>query len=297
MNFYQVRYFLAVAETGSFSKGAERVFVSQPTLSAGIKKLEADLGARLFDRGGRRVALTAAGHRFLERARTILDEVAAARAELRPEAGLARLKLAALRTLPAAALARLVADFRKAEGDVVLELRDGSVSEIEGWLARGRVDAALTVLAPGTKRGGAAPLFRSRLVLAVAADDGLARRSRVALAELHQRPFVVRTHCEFLAQSQRLFEAHGVRPRIAYRSDQDERALALTAAGLGLALIPDRLGHPGLAYLTVPELDLGHTIGLRWRGGGGDRALESLRSFALSHDWTTPAPSRLAWAH
>ena len=159
------------------------------------------------------------------------------------------------------------------------------------WIFRIAVNLALT------KRRDAAPLFRSRLVLAVAADDGLARRSRVALAELHRRPFVVRTHCEFLAQSQRLFEAHGVRPRIAYRSDQDERALALTAAELGLALIPDRLGHPGLAYLTVPELDLGHTIGLRWRGDDRDRAVDSLRGFALSHDWTTPAPSRLAWAH
>jgi DNA-binding transcriptional LysR family regulator len=297
MNLSHVRYFLAVAETGSFSKGAERVYVSQPTLSAAVKKLESDLGARLFDRGGRRVALTAAGHRFVDRARAILDEVNAARAELRPEAGRARLRLAALRTLPAPALGRLVADFRNAEGEVALELRDGSVAEIEGWLARGRVDAALTVLAPGAKRRGAAPLFRSHLVLAVAAEDGLARRARVALAELHQRPFVVRSHCEFLAQSQRLFEAHGVRPRIAYRCDQDERALALVAAGLGLALIPDRLGGPGLAYLSVPELDLRHTIGLRWRAGERQGAVESFRAFALSHDWSRTTPSRLAWAH
>ena len=78
MDRYLLRYFLAVAELGSFSKAAARVSVTQPTLSVGIAKLEAELGARLFERTTRRVSLTPAGSRFLAHARAISHEYEAA---------------------------------------------------------------------------------------------------------------------------------------------------------------------------------------------------------------------------
>src|SRR5213075_2403303 len=80
---YQLRYFLAVVETGSFTKAAQRSGVSQPTLSAGIQKLEQTLEAQLFDRGKRRVFLTSAGTRFLEHAKTIVGEAQRAMSELK----------------------------------------------------------------------------------------------------------------------------------------------------------------------------------------------------------------------
>ncbi|MFD2403707.1 LysR family transcriptional regulator [Novosphingobium soli] len=79
---YLLRYFLAVAETGNFSRAAKRVSVTQPTLSAGIAKLERELGARLFDRDRQGVALTPAGSRFLVRARRIAAEYEHALVEL-----------------------------------------------------------------------------------------------------------------------------------------------------------------------------------------------------------------------
>ncbi|MEX0298823.1 MAG: LysR family transcriptional regulator, partial [Kordiimonas sp.] len=72
MDLYLLRYFLAVVETGSFTRAADRVFVTQPTLSAGIKKLEGQVGHVLFERSNRRVFLTDAGTRFLPRAKAIL---------------------------------------------------------------------------------------------------------------------------------------------------------------------------------------------------------------------------------
>src|SRR3546814_7626941 len=81
MDRYQIRYFLAVVETGNFSKAAARVNVAQPTLSVGIAKLEAALGAKLFQRSSRRVHLTDSGSRFLPHARQIMQDYNLARSE------------------------------------------------------------------------------------------------------------------------------------------------------------------------------------------------------------------------
>src|ERR1700758_1352932 len=82
MELHQLRYFCAVAETGSFSRAAERSHVSQPSLSQQIRKLEDELGARLFDRLGRSVRLTDLGNAFLPRARGVLRDLEAARGEV-----------------------------------------------------------------------------------------------------------------------------------------------------------------------------------------------------------------------
>src|SRR6202007_291808 len=82
MELHQLRYFCAVAETGSFSPAAEQSHISQPSLSQQILKLEDELGARLFDRLGRSVRLTELGKTFLPRARAVLRELEAARGEV-----------------------------------------------------------------------------------------------------------------------------------------------------------------------------------------------------------------------
>src|ERR1700758_5593776 len=82
MELHQLRYFCAVAETGSFSRAAERSHVSQPSLSQQIRKLEDELGARLFDRLGRSVRLTDLGKAFLPRARAVLRELEAAKGDV-----------------------------------------------------------------------------------------------------------------------------------------------------------------------------------------------------------------------
>src|SRR5271169_1424041 len=82
MEFHQLRYFCAVADTSSFSRAADRCHVSQPSLSQQILKLESELGGRLFDRLGRSVRLTELGQAFLPRARSVLRELEAARGDV-----------------------------------------------------------------------------------------------------------------------------------------------------------------------------------------------------------------------
>jgi DNA-binding transcriptional LysR family regulator len=307
MELYQVRYFLAVAETGSFTKGAERSFVSQPTLSAGIRKLETDLGTRLFNRAGRRISLTEAGQRFLGRARTIMAEVSAARTEASTDGSRTVIRLGILPSLPSGPLASMVAEFDRTTAGSALRLREGSPDDLEARLQHGNLDAALTILPSedsATVRGlRSSPLLRSHLLLASSEANPLARRDTLDLGQLDGTPFILRTHCEFLTESRRVFDAHKVRPRVVYRTDRDDRALALAAAGLGVTIVPDRLRVPGLAYMRIRELDISRQIGLRWRADIDSPALETLRHVLQGEDWSGiareegPARRRFDWAH
>ena len=285
MELYQIRYFLAVAETGGFTKGAERAFVSQPTLSAGVAKLEAELGIRLFERNSKGAALNAAGRRFLDRARVIVGECNAAKAELVEVEEQRRLRLGSLRTIPAVRLGRLMGDFRKAYPDVRIELREGTLETLAGWLGRGRIDMALTVLDGEPDRDQSQVLYRTKYVLLVAGGHPFARRKSVRLAELHDQPFIVRTHCETMSEAKRLFAEQQVRPKIVCRTDQDERAIALVEEDFGLAIVPDLFSAPKIVQLPIIGLSLNRTIGLHWINETKDEALDLFRTFAASHDW------------
>ncbi len=310
MDLYQIRYFLAVSETRNFTRAAERVHVTQPTLSAGIAKLELDLGARLFERG-RRATLTAAGGRFLDRARVIVAECNLARAELGHGVTERRLGLGTLRALPVARLAALLADFRKSHADVSVELSDAAPEKLLAWLEQGRIELALTTLEDGRSAGfenqgfASLALYREKLVLMTAADHGLARKPALALTDLHRQPFLLRRHCPYLADLIRLFDAHGVRTRIVQRCDQDDWVLNLVAAGVGVALMPDSFHAPGVVALAVGGIAMGRTLGGCWRpspdNGPDDSPASLFRNFAASHDWRPRPPEsqvsqRLAWA-
>ncbi len=302
MNFHQIRYVLAVAETGSFTKGAERCFVSQPTLSAGIKKLEDELGASLFDRG-RRATLTPAGIRFHDRARIIAQEYDAAKAEFQRAEPQHRLRLGVLKSLGGGPLGRLLADFSAAHGDVILDLVDGTDEELAQGLRRDRIDAAIRALpSPAGGQEAAVPLFRDRLHLAVSSRHRLARRQSVRLAELKGEPFILRGHCEIHNQARRHFADQRLRPRIVYRSEQDSWTLSLVAAGLAHAVMSATFQAPGVTFVAFADLDISRTVGLAWRPDHDSEIIDRFRAFATSHDWLAHGPSdeaaaRQAWAH
>src|SRR5215813_8396928 len=148
MDRYLLRYFLAVAELGSFSRAAAKVNVTQPTLSVGIAKLEDQLGARLFERTTRRVSLTLAGSRFLAHARRISQEYEAALREVSEAPQLKRIRAGVLSTIPARDLEHVVAHHAKLSGGEALEILDSTERDIANRLSDGRLDAAITILRP-----------------------------------------------------------------------------------------------------------------------------------------------------
>lgn len=256
---YMLRYFLAVAETGNFSRAARRVSVTQPTLSAGIAKLERELGARLFDRDRQGVALTAAGNRFLARARRIAAEYDLALQDIRhvPEPSLLRVGL--LNTIPTTTIEMALA--HGSDGEVV-ELLDGNERELAERLDRGRIDVALAVIRPHHARFRPEMLATERYLMVLPGDHPQAGADLVQAEQLAGDRMVVRRHCEALPEISRFFTTRGVRPRFVLKTTSDQRMLAVVRAGQGIGMMPESFAQPGLAFVRVADFDLSRELGL-----------------------------------
>ncbi|MCH8862209.1 MAG: LysR family transcriptional regulator [Proteobacteria bacterium] len=289
---YQLRYFLAVVETGSFTKAAARACVTQPTLSAGIKKLEGQLDTRLFHRSSRRVFLTEAGTRFVDRAKSILFECNQAALELKGVEQRAVLRLGVLRTIPSALISRLLRDFRRADAGAVIELFEGTEQEIANRLDEGSIDLAITILR-GEAGEGELVLFREGYRLALAADHPLAGRDLIAAHELAEDNMIVRTRCEVLSETSRHFTDDNVRPRLVYRTEQDERALAMVAAGLGVTVVPANYRHEGVVLVPFAGFDHSRTVALVRSSHGIAEETQELaarfEAFTSSQSWEAGA--------
>src|SRR5258708_21391652 len=155
MELYQIRQFVAVAETGSFTKGASRAGVSQPAISAAVAKLEEEMGQRLLDRRQGSVVPTAAGGRLLDAARDILLACNTIKSTLRAASSPQTLRVGVLRTLPTVHVVGVLQAFRQSHPDIQIELFEGPRDELEKRLEQQKVDACLTSphdAAPGQTR-------------------------------------------------------------------------------------------------------------------------------------------------
>lgn len=302
MELYQIRYFIALAETGSFTRAAERCFVTQPTLSTGIRKLEESLQTRLIERTKRRALPTAAGRLFLERARVIAEECARAGNELRAAATTPRLRLGILRSLPGTALARLVGDFSRQHPDIRVDLIDGRPDELDAELKNGRLHMALTSTLSDAAASGDTRLFRDRYLLFVADTHPLAGKALPRLADLEGERLILRARCERIDDTTEAFRVQNVRPRIIHRSDQDDWTLALVAAGAGLAILPELFRADGVARLPISDLPFAREVVLRTsEASRGNPTAALLARFITSHDWLATkrdesGAHRLKWA-
>ena len=264
---YMLRYFLAVAEAGNFSRAAKRVGVTQPTLSAGIAKLEGQLGARLFDRDKHNVALTPAGSRFLVRARRIAAEYDAAIQDVRQEPEPRVLRLGVLPTIPTALLETIIARHRTAGTHEVLEIVEGPERDLTERLDRGRLDIALTAVRPHHARFHPELLRGERYLMVLPRDHRLAEAEFVQAEQLAGDRMVVRRHCEALPEISRFFTDHGVRPRFVLKTTSDQRMLAVVRAGLGIGMMPESFDDPMVRFVRVVDFDLQREIGILYAPG------------------------------
>jgi DNA-binding transcriptional LysR family regulator len=263
---YLLRYFLAVAETGNFSRAARRVSVTQPTLSAGIAKLERELGARLFDRDPQRVALTPAGSRFLVRARRIAAEYEHALVELAEVADPTLLRIGVLNTIPTPFVESWLARHRALGTGEALEILDGSERDITERLERSRIDLALTVVRPHHARFFPEVLARERYMMVLPPDHPLADASEVEAEQLARDRMALRRHCEALPAINRFFVERGVRPRFVLKTTSDERVLAAVRSGGGIGMMPECFAAGPERFVPVRDFELVREVGLLHAG-------------------------------
>ncbi len=285
MDLYQIRYFLTIAETSNFTKAAERLFVSQPSLSAGIKKLEKELGVVLFERGGRKVLLTPAGHFFLEKAENILKEYQSTLHALKGFKDRPTLKLGTLHTIRGCNLARLIGAYRQKHPHVTIELYNSHLEELQDWLEQGKIDLAITSLGRNDEPKTSQELFQQKLMLAVSPEHPFAQRSSIHLTDLKGEPLIERIHCEIWRAYPHIFEEAGFQPQIVYWADNEEWVISLVQVGLGLSIMPVWQGLTNINYVSVADLSLDRIVGLKWRSQQESEVVDWFRIFAASHDW------------
>lgn len=135
-------------------------------------------------------------------------------------------------------------------------------------------------------------LFTEPYVLAVSQNHRFAKMRSITLSDLQSEPFILRTSCETFQDTTALLIARGIRTRVVYRTDQDDRALGLVAAGIGVALMPALYKAAGVANVHILDFDIKRTIGMRWLAHAPEnKCLNSLVAFACSHPWMTSSRS------
>lgn len=251
MNLRDLQYLVAVADQRHFGRAAESCFVSQPTLSTQIRKLEAELGVELFERGPRQVLLTDAGVLVVDQAREVLARVSdierIAQRARGPEAGTVRLGL--FPTLAPYLLPHVMPGVHHRFPDLELLLVEEKTDQVLAQLRDGRLDAG--VLARPIPDGGFCeePLFREDFVLAVPADDPLAAATEpVDVAVLAREPVLLleEGHC-LRDQALAVCELTGAAERPGFRATSLETLRQMVASGVGMTLLPALAVQPPVA--------------------------------------------------
>ena len=291
MDVRALRYFVAVADAGSFRGAARRLALSQPAVSQGIATLERDLAARLFDRTRREIVLTPAGLTLLEPARRALAELDGlpslldrARGVVRGRLELGTTDVASIYVLP-----KVYRAFRRRHPEAELSVHVEGSEPLLAQLRAGAIELAIVshrvgdVEAPVPDGFVAAPFFREWLDFVVAGRDPMAGRKRVTLAQLAARPLLgfKRDSVTRRAVDAR-FAEEGLSPRVAMEMSSPEAIKKLVAVGLGCAVLPARS--------VAADVRSGHLAVVPVVGRRLDRVL------AVVHDRRrTPSPAAAAF--
>jgi DNA-binding transcriptional LysR family regulator len=265
MDLANLNAFIAIAEAGSFSEAAERLYLTQPAVSKRIAGLEQQLGVRLFDRLGREVSLTEAGRALLPRAYQILgvlDDTRRALTNLNGEVS-GRLTLATSHHIGLHRLPPLLRAFTRAHPQVALDIQflDSEVAYEE--ILHGRAELAVITLAPETREPmHAVPVWDDPLDFVAAPEHPLARNGAVTLADVARHPAVFpggNTFTHHIAQG--LFQAQGLTPNIAMSTNYLETIKMMVSIGLAWSVLPRTMLDDQVVRLPLPGIQLQRRLG------------------------------------
>jgi LysR family hydrogen peroxide-inducible transcriptional activator len=274
MNLRDLEYFEAVAELRHFGKAAERCFVSQPTLSGQVKKLEEELGVSLFERGRGGVILTNEGQELLANVQEVLTAsrrlVERAKALRDPMAG--RVRMGIFPTLSPYLLPHVVDKIHKAFPDLEIYLVEDQTHRIEEKLRNGDLDVLVLALPVEDSRFEIRPLFKEPFQLAVPAGHELGKEKKLTIQHLDGRSILLLEdgHC-LRAQVLDVCMSAGAKEFQGFRATSLETLRQMVAAGTGITLIPelavrrDLNSGDTLNYVHFKKPEPFRELGMVWR--------------------------------
>ena len=284
MEFRQLSYFVAVAEEGQFTRGAARVSVAQPAVSAQIGRLERELGERLFVRDPQGVTLTGAGEAFLPHARAALTAAARGRDTIASLQG----KLHGRLTVGVAGpvddrLAAALGEFHRTHPAIEIALSNQQNEPLLAAVANAEFDAAIVGLGAQPLPPGvdARVVATEPLVLAVARDHALARRTTIAIADLREVPMITLVPGSGLrALLEHACRVAGFGPRITAETGELVSLVELVAAGLGVAVLPRSAAGEAVRVLRITRPRLERRTALAWNATARSPAARAFLAIA-----------------
>jgi LysR family hydrogen peroxide-inducible transcriptional activator len=267
MEVHQLRYFCAVAETGSFTRAAEREQVAQPSLSQQIMKLEVELGVRLFDRLGRAVRLTDMGQVFLPRARAILSEMRAAKEEVAEKQSTVSgpVCIGVIPTIAPYFLPSRIALFSRQYPEASITVVEDVTVHLMDQLRAGLIDLAIIALPARGHDLDSFPLLTERLFAILPKGHRLARRRTLRMKELREEPFLLLRddHC-FRDTSIEVCKRARLNPQIVFESGQFSSIVGMVGAGMGISIVPEMAveAKPDCSSVLIADERASRTIGV-----------------------------------
>lgn len=262
MEMHQIRYFLAVCDHGSFTRAAQFTYISQPSLTQAIKKLEDELGGELFLRDRSGCQLTSLGRMIEPGFRTILRQSQVTKAEALRFTNLNNipLRIGLMSTIGAQRLSPFFARYQREFPQIELELVVDNETDLLGQLESDLLD--MVISSPTHLLGEpyhSTLLYQERYVVAFSPDHRFNQMTKIDLKDIQAEPYLDRLNCELRDKLKKICQDQEINLYAAYRSNSEEWILHMAGSGIGVALIPEYTlpaNSEGVMhrYLTNPEI-------------------------------------------
>lgn len=285
LSFRQLKHFVVLAETLHYRKAAERLFITQPSLSRQIVSIENEVGFRLFERQTRAVILTPAGKVFLQRAKELISAadkaVNASLAIALGEQGTLRIAFSSF--FSSTLLPPLILKYCEGFPNVELILNELSPLDLITTVEKGESDLSFLLKAEPSVHTGYKPLHMEKICAVLPERHLLAQVRKFTPHMLKDEPFIVSPR----EITPALFDVvhlcckqHGFEPKIRMRLHLQQTIVSFVAAGIGVALVPESMKHSGIRGVVFRDIEDAPVIefGVLWRKDNGNPCLNSMLS-------------------
>ncbi|AOZ93129.1 cidABC operon transcriptional activator CidR [Paenibacillus crassostreae] len=272
MDIRHLQYFMEVAHHKSFTKAAESLFITQPTISKTIKNIEEELQIVLFDRSSKKIELTDAGRIMYEQGRHIVKSFHNLSSELQDLQNLKKghIRIGLPPMVGSSFFPEVIGQFHKEYPDVTIQIFEDGAKKVELDVESGLLDIGVTVLPTDDELFHSFSFVQEKLMLIVHHTHALANKQDVSLSELEDESFVLfredfAMHDRIIKECVRL----GFQPHVVYESSQWDLISGMVAANLGIALLPETIcrevDHAKIQIIPLVNPTIPWQLGMIWR--------------------------------
>ncbi|MGM0900575.1 MAG: LysR family transcriptional regulator [Bacillota bacterium] len=269
MEWQQLTYFKTVGEMQHFTRAAEKLFISQPTLSRSIAKLEKEIGVPLFERKGRQVILNQYGQIFHKRVTRAIQEIIEGKQEILDlvDPNYGNLSIGFLKSLGSSSFPGFINIFLKEFPNIQFQFYQNPTNIMLEQLEKGEIDFCLSSISETKEQIQWEHLWSEEIFVYVPEKHRLANYETISLDEIAEEKFIAaKTGYSLRTLSDELFKKKGITPKITFEGEEVVTIMGFVAANLGVTLLPKLLGVniPNVRRLKITDLKCERSIGLAW---------------------------------